>query len=182
MIIFAIEKSYKMKKLFLLLVVAISLYSCGSDKKKENASEIDAIVTDKYNVVLEAIYEKDDSIVVFYQKDKFFQYEKPTSLKIKGSPLMQRLTINLPEGIAIENLSITTSTNKSQDFITIKSLSVLDDKTVVVDGSNGKYSESFLTDPSFSWDLKNSRYNLNHKNEYPPSIVGNANLSALLTK
>lgn len=171
-----------MKKIFLLLVVAVSLYSCGSDKKKENSAEAEAVVTDKYNVVLEAIYEKDDSIVVFYQKDKFFQYEKPTSLKIKGSPLMQKLTVNIPEGIAIENLSITSSTNKSQDFITIKGISVLNDKTVIFDGSNGKHSEIFLTDPSFSWDLKNSRYNLNHKNQYPPSILGSEKLSDLLIK
>lgn len=171
-----------MKKIFLLLVVAISLYSCGGDKKKENTEEAEAVVADKYNLVLDAIYEKDDSVVVFYQKDKFFQYEKPTSLKIKGSPLMQRLTINLPEGIAIENLSITSSTNKTQDFITIKGISVLNDKTVIFDGSNGKYSEIFLTDPSFSWDLKNSRYNLNHRNEYPPSILGSEKLSDLLIK
>lgn len=169
-----------MKKLVLLLMTTI-LVSCGGDKKKE-AIENKEVLKDKYSVGLEAIYEKNDSIVVFYQIDNYFQYEKPTSLKIIGSPLMQKLSVTLPSGVAVENIKITASTNKEQSNLTIKNISIKNNNEIVENGDNGKHSDYFLTDETFSWDVKNSRYNLDHTKKYPPSLVGNDKLLSLLIK
>ena len=169
-----------MKKLVLLLI-SITLISCGGDKKKEVIENVE-VAKDKYSIILDGVYEKDDSIAVFYQVDGYFKYDKPVSLKIKGSTLAQRFTIELPQDIAIENLSIVASTNKTQDFITVKNISLLNNNLSIFNGENYKHSEYLLTDNSFSWDAKNIRYNLNHNNKYPPSFSGNDKLISLLAK
>jgi hypothetical protein len=159
-----------MKKIILTLVTVVTIISCGSDKKKEEVENTKPAI--KYSLVMDAIYEKDDSLVFFYETDGIMQYEKPISYKIKGSPMPQNIKVDMPEGIIVENIKIETSTNKSQDALTIKNISVLKDGTIVLDGSNGKYSEYFLTDESFSWDLENSRFKLNHSNKYSPGMLG----------
>jgi hypothetical protein len=170
-----------MKKLILLFITSTILISCGGNKKKEDTTETTEVVKDKYDLTIDAIYPKDDSIVVFYQKDNYFQYEKPTTMKIKGSPIVQRFTLNLPEGEKVENLKITVSTNKDQNTLDIKNITITNG-TEVIDGDKVKYADYFLTDETFSWDLKNSRYNLDHTKKYPPSLVGNEKLLSLLGK
>lgn len=162
-----------MKKIIVTLVSVFSLISCGSDKKNEENATVEAKPAFKYSVLMDAIYEKDDSIVVFYETDGFMQYEKPISYKIKGSPMSQSIKIEIPEGIVVENIKIEASTNKLQNILTVKNISVLKDDKLVLDGANGKHSEYFLTDESFSWDLENSRYKLSHTNKYPPGFIGN---------
>jgi hypothetical protein len=168
-----------MRKIILLLI-ATAIVSCGGEKKKP---EVQAeVAQDKYYLLLDCVYEKDDSIVAFYKLNEYFKYDKPVSLKIKGSPLNQRLTIDIPAGIAIEDLTLIASTNKEQKYIAIKNISVLNNEKVAVDGDNFKHSQYFLSDASFSWDVKNQRYNLNHSNEFPPAFVGSDQLKSLLLK
>jgi len=178
-----IKKNIKMRKLILVLFTGLLLTSCGKDKKNEvEATQEPVAVSDKYSVIIDGIYEKDDSISVVYQKDNFFLYDKPIWQAVKGSAMAQRITFDIPEGQKVENLSICVSKNKDQSYITIKNVTVKNGANVVLDGDNNKYNEYFATDPSFSWDLKNARFNLNHSNKYPPSIVGNDKLLGLLTK
>lgn len=168
-----------MKKLILIFVSIITLVSCGSDKKKEESETIEKKPSLKYSLEMDLIYEKDDSLSVVYQLDNVMQYEKAIDYKIKGSALPQKITIDFPEGENPENLNIIVSTNKEQSHITINNVSIkIGDN--VIDGSNYKYSDYFLTDPSFSWDLEKSRYNLVHTNEYPPALVGNEKLLSLM--
>lgn len=169
-----------MKKTILIFVSIITLISCGSDKKNEQLETSEPKASVKYSLVMDAIYEKDDSIVVFYETDGFMQYEKPLFYKIKGAPMLQNFKVEIPEGIVVENIKIETSTNKSQNVLTVKNISVLKDSEVVLDGSNGKFSEYFLTDESFSWDLENSRYKIVHTNKYPPGIIGNEQAKSFL--
>lgn len=173
-----------MKKLILLFILPFAIVSCGGDKKtKSSESEVvENKNTDKYSVDIEGIFEKDDSLVVFYQKENYFNYDDPKSIIIKGLPLMQKVNINLPEGVAVENVKITVSTNKEQGFLTIKNISIKNDKLVVIDGDNGKHSEYFSTDESFSWDEKNLRYILDHTKKYPPSFIGKQSIVSLLVK
>jgi hypothetical protein len=159
-----------MKKIILALVTAVTLISCGSDKKKEEVET--AKTATKYALVMDAIYEKDDSISVFYETDGIMQYEKPISYKIKGSPMPQNIKVDIPEGIIVENLKIEVSTNKLQDVLTIKNISVLKNDVIVLDGSNGTFYKYFLTDESFTWDLEKSRYKLIHTNKYSPGVIG----------
>jgi hypothetical protein len=170
-----------MKKIFLLLIASSALLSCGDEKPKKVPVNEEKKISDKYALEIDAIYEKDDSLVAFYQMDDYFQYEKPISLKIKGSPDIQRLNINFPEGIAVENIKLEISTNKTQDHITVKNISIRNGKEFI-DGDNYKHAEYFLTDESLSWDEKNSRYILNHSNKYPPGFLGNENLQSMLAK
>ncbi|WP_338409382.1 hypothetical protein [uncultured Flavobacterium sp.] len=164
-----------MKKIITVLVCVFTLISCGSDKKKEGQEPQEDI----YSIEINAIYEKDDSIAVFYQTDNYMQYDKPLSQLIKGSPMPQKLVIYVPQGIVAENFIVVASTNKNQPHITVTNITVnIGDLTI--DGSNYKYSDLFLTDASFSWDLEKARYNLTHTNKYPPAFVGNEKLLSLV--
>ncbi|WP_310379658.1 hypothetical protein [Flavobacterium sp.] len=173
-----------MKKIVLLFIGSILLMSCGGDKKTNNseASIVENENNDKYIIDIEGVFEKNDSLVVFYQRENYFNYDDPISVKIIGSPVMQKTSINLPEGIVVENVKITISTNKEQGSLTIKNISIKNNKLLVVDGDNGKHSEYFSTDESFSWDDVKSRYILNHDKKYPPSLIGKETLISLLVK
>lgn len=169
-----------MKKILVLFVVSIGLISCGGDKPK-NVDAKENSKPAKYVVEIDGIYEKNDSIVVFYEQDGSVKYDNPTSLKITGSPEIQHLTINLPEGVPIESLIFTASTNKEQNSLMINNITIKNGDDVI-DGKNYKYSTNFLSDASFKWDEKNERYTLIHTNQYPPSFVGSENLKSLLAK
>lgn len=170
-----------MKKIIIILISIITLTSCGKDKE-EVKEQVVAEVVDKYSLEIDAIYEKNDSINVFYKMDGYFQYEKPISATINGSQIPQKVKVLIPEGIAVENIKIEISTNKEQVGLAVQNISILNNDKVIIDGSNGKYSEYFLTDESFTWDLEKSRFKLNHSNKYPPGLLGNEITESLLTK
>ena len=169
-----------MKKLVLLFLGCSILTSCGN-KKKEN-EPIEEEIKDKYSLILDAVYEKDDSIAVVFQKDKYFKYDKPISMKIKGAPTMQRIIVDFPQGEAIENISFVVSTNKEQSYLTIKNISVKNDTIMVFDGDNYKQVGYFNPYSSFSWDIQKSRFNISHTGKYPPGMVGSEQLISLLLK
>ncbi|UUC46281.1 hypothetical protein [Flavobacterium cerinum] len=172
-----------MKKILVMFVVVSSIIACGGDKSKKAAKEAAIKETvNKYAMEMDAVYEKDDSLVVFYQKDNHYQYDRPISLKIKGSPVMQRLILNLPEGEPVENIKISVSNSKDQQFLTVKNITIKNGDKVVVDGDNGKHTDFFVTDEGFSWDPEKSRYILHHDKKYPPNFVGNDNLLVQLSK
>jgi hypothetical protein len=170
-----------MKNSILALIIVFSLISCGSDKKKDDLKVEEKKEAISYSLELDAIYEKDDSLKVFYQLDNVMQYDKPVYQKVEGSPMPQKIVIRFPKGENPENLNIIVSTNKEQSHLTIKSISIKIGEDLI-DGSNYKYSEFLTTDPSFTWDLEKSRYNLIHTNEYPPALVGNDKLLSLMLR
>ena len=164
-----------------MLISVIALVSCGKDKEEVKDNTV-AEVVNKYALEIDAIYEKDDKINVFYKSDGFFQYEKPITTTIKGSQMPQKIKVQIPEGIAVENIKIEVSTNKEQEALTVQNISILNNDKVVIDGSNGQHSKYFVTDESFSWDLEKSRFKLNHSNKYPPGLLGNEQIEAFLVK
>ena len=170
----------QMKKLLLLIISVVTLVSCGRDKSEKTEQEVVETKVDKFYLEIEGTFEKNDSLVVFYQKDNYFKYEEPISTMIQGSPQPQKLKIAMPEGVAAENFSITISTNKEQSNVTITNISVLNNDVVVVDGREYKFSEYFLTDSSFTWDNEKSNFKLNHDNKYPPGLTGSEKLLAIL--
>ena len=171
-------KNKKMKKLVLLFVTAVALVSCGKDKKETTA---EAPKNEAISLEIEGVYEKDDSVKVFYQVAGYLNYDNPIIKTVKGSPLSQKIVFDIPAGIPAENFAITASTNKEQAYITITNITVKNGNEVI-DGGNYKYSENFATDTSFSWDDKNARYNVSHSNKYPPAIVGKETLVDLMDK
>ncbi|WP_159801374.1 hypothetical protein [Flavobacterium sp. MK4S-17] len=168
----------KSKVLFLFLIAG--LVSCGGDKPK-NAEAVEANKETPNNFVVEidAIYEKNDSLVFYYEVDGTVKYENPVTLKVNGSPEPQLLKVEMPKGIALENLTYTVSTNKEQLKVKITNISIKNgDK--VIDGRDFKYSEYFMSDESFKWNDADKSYIVSHDNKYPPAFVGNDNLRAKL--
>lgn len=170
-----------MKKI-LLLAISITLFSCGGDKKKETVSEETPVATNKYDVVIDGIYEKDDSIAVIYKTDGYFQYEKAISQLIKGSKNIQRITVNIPEGVAAENFQVTFSTNKEQKMLTIKNISIRNGNAEVFNGDNLAYVPYFNANSGFTWNQEGLNYKLNFDGQYPPGQTGNEKLEAILVK
>ena len=167
-----------MKKTFLIFIITAALVSCGKDKK-----DVVAESTDSQTVTLEieGTYVQDDSLEVFYQTDGNIQYDKPVIKIVKGSTLPQRITFEMPAGIAVENFVVHPSLNKAQPFVTITNIAIKAGNNVI-DGANYKYADNFMTDESFAWDVVNSRYILTHTNKYPPAILGKESLTAMIQK
>lgn len=174
-------KPEQMKKTLYFLTLCLVM-ACGkkSDDQATAPESAPAVAPKTYSVVIDGLYKKDDSITVCYMMGSHFQYEKPISLKVLGSPLMQRLTVNIPSGIPVENVAIVASTNKQQDSLRIRNISIVNGDKVVVNGENYKHAEFFMLDESFAWDEKNERYAISHKNQYPPGIRGNEKVEAIL--
>jgi hypothetical protein len=166
-----------MKHIIKVLLILV-IFSCGKDKTKTIETETEKAFV--YSFEIEGVYEKNDSIVLFYQKDGYIQYESPISQTVTGSNLSQKITFNLPEKLSPESFNLTVSTNKMQDFVIITGLNVLKDGKKVLDGTNYLYNDYFLTDESFTWNTEKAYFNLNHNNKYPPSFVGSDKLKDLL--
>ena len=162
-------------------MVAIAMISCGGDKPKNVEVDDSKVTKDNYVIEMDAIYEKNDSIVFFFEVDGSVKYEYPISLKVTGSPTIQHLSVKMPENVSIENLTCTVSTNKDQTKVFIPNITIKNgDK--VIDGSDFKYGQNFLTDESFKWNESDKNYILTHTNKYPPGLVGSENLKALLSE
>lgn len=164
-----------------IIIACLALTACGK-KEEQNAKPevVESPAYDNYSVVLDAVYKKDDSITVTYMMGSHFQYEKPVSLPIKGSPAIQRITVNIPGGIPVENIAIVASTNKAQDSLRVRNISILNGDQILVNGENYKHAEFFMLDESFTWDEKNERYAISHDKKYPPGIRGNEKVEAIL--
>lgn len=168
-----------MKKIVLIFVSSLFLISCGGDKKKE-VNLVDK-KADNYALILDVIYEKDDSLSVVYKKDNYYVYDNPTSIYVKGSASIQRITIDLPQAEKIENIAMMASSNKEQESMVIKAISVKKGNEFIVSDKDN-FTTFFQFDESFSWDEKSGKYILNHNNKNQPGISGSDSLEVLLTK
>ena len=62
-----------MKRLIVLFLTSAILVSCGKDKKNDVENNEEAVaLKDNFSVVLEAVYEKDDSLSVVYKKGGYW--------------------------------------------------------------------------------------------------------------
>lgn len=168
-----------MKKIALLLLGGLVLLSCGRNKK-EGLEE--TIKPKEISLVIDGVYEKDDSLVVYKKVSGYYLYDMPITCKVKGSALIQRILLDIPGGENVSNFSIVASTNKLQEHLTLKNISIKSNDSLIFDGDNFKHSEYFMADESFIWDPKLLRCNLVHTNKYPPGLVGNEKLEEILSK
>ena len=170
-----------MKKSILLLISVLTLISCGKGKK-ENQELAEPKESLKTTLILDAIYIKDDSLAIFCKVDNYFLYDKPITVKVKGSDVIQRISIEIPENTPVESFSIVASTNKDQSTLVMKGISVEQNNKMVFDGSDYKYLGYFLADESFVWDEAKQRCDISHSNKYPPGIVGSEKIEQILIK
>ena len=171
-----------MKKLAFLFLSHV-IISCGKDKKNatKTPTETDEPVV-KYSIVIEGIYEKDDSLLVVYKKNGYMNYDFPVSYIVKGNALIQKFTIDLPTGDYVENFQVTLSTNKAQKEIKIPNISVLLDGKTFFDGSAMKHSEYFSSNEGLKWNDSKKTLELIFSGKYLPGISGNEKLEAALKK
>lgn len=169
-----------MKKVIYFALSALFLVSCGKAKEEKQETETQPETAtkqpDRYSVVIDAIYEKNDSISVVLQQKGYFVYDKVITKKITGAPGFQRIEMLVPEGETFENIGCMVSSNKEQKGVTISNISVMQNGSVILDGSASKFGEYFLFDESFKidkFDGKSFKYFLTQSNKYPPGIRGN---------
>lgn len=173
-----------MKKVFLLFFTGLILTSCGRDKKNEiESNEVKTELKDQYSVIINAIYEKDDQLVLIYKKNGYWDYDNQTKFPVKGTPNSQTLNIVFPSGEErYDNVQIDVSTNKDQKILTLTDISILNNGKEIVNGRNMAFIKYFNFGTAFTWDEKKKRYNLLFDQKYPPRIVGSDNLEAILMK
>ena len=166
-----------MKKIILFVLVSLCLVSCGEEKKQEVVKESE--VKNKYSIVIDAVYEKNDSLLFIYEKDGALLFDKVKGINVKGSPMAQQIAFDFPEGEKVDNIGITMSFNKDQKNLVVKSITIKNgDKTIISPEDN--YLTYFLAGDGFSWDAQNSMYVLDHSKQYPPSFMGSEELKAML--
>ncbi len=172
-----------MKKLVLLFLGSVLLASCGDKKKEVNETSTEQqVVKDNYSIIFEAIYEKDDEILMIFKKAGYWDYDHPTTFKITGQSMIQKLTFDLPKDLSIENVQIDLSSNKEQKTLTLKGINVVNNGKEIINGTNMGFVKYFNTGTGLTWDAKNLRYNLIFGGQYPPRIVGNDVLESMLVK
>lgn len=171
-----------MKKIALLFIGALVLTSCGSDKKSDDKKDTVVEVKDKYIVEVDGIFEKNDELTVYCQKQGYYDYDNPLKKQVTGSTASQHVQFDIPENVQLENIILIPSTNKEQAYITISNISIKKNDSLVVNGANYQHNNFFNTDGSFTWDEKNQRFNLNHGNANPPAISGKDTVPGMLSK
>lgn len=176
------NKNLNMKKVFLSLIVAFVMMSCGDDKGKKPQESVVEEVKDTYSVTLDAVYEKDDELTFIYKIGGFWDYDHPIKHKITGQPAIQRITVDVPKNVVMDNVQIDLSSNKEQKFLPLSNVSVSKNGTPLVNGANMGYITYFNTGEAVSWDAQKMRYNLHFDKQYPPRMVGSEKLEELLKK
>lgn len=167
-----------MKNIFLVTLVSLFIFSCGGKKEKVIDSDV---VADNYSIAIDAVYEKNDSLLFIYAQDGSLKFEKVKGMAVKGSPLIQRLVFNFPAGDKVENVGITMSQNKDQKTLVVKAITIKNNDKEII-GSKDNYLTYFQADEGFTWNVKETRYDLNHDKKYPPSLMGSEALKTALSK
>lgn len=182
---FVPSKQKKMKKIGLLFLGSILLFSCGKESKKEEVNTPEAkevVATDNYAIVFDAKYEKNDEISVVYKKNGYWDYDNPTKVQVTGQPVIQNIRVSAPQGVSVENFQIDISSNKEQQYVTIKGIHVFNNEKEIINGGNNTFSKYFNTGESVGWDPKEERFIMKFDGKYPPRMVGNEEVEVLLVK
>lgn len=174
-----LKRKNKMKKIFGLFIIALSI-SCGGEKKEDVVPTEEKI--DKFSISFVATYPKDDSLSLVYKKNGFWDYDHPIAYKVKGQEASQKFTIDIPNGDYLENFQVTISTNKEQKEVKIDDVSIIYNDKLFFDGSNLKHISYFNSNSGLKWNDVKKTLELNFDGEFPPGFAGNEQLEALLTK
>lgn len=171
-----------MKKIFMSLIVAFVAISCGDEKGKNSQESSVEEVNDVYSITMDALYEKDDELIFIYKYNGFWDYDRPVKHKITGQPNKQRITVEVPKNIFMENVQIDISSNKEQKYLPLTNVTIVKNGKPLYNGANMAFVPYFNTGVGVTWDAENMRNILHFDKEYPPRIVGNEKLEELLKK
>lgn len=123
-----------MKAIVLHTVITLLLLT-GCKKERETGA---AGAEGKYmQVKLEVVAEKDDNFSVYYTEDGSidFSKEEPVWMPVQGSSKVQEVVFNLPEGVVPTQLRLDLGTNKEQEEVVLKKVSIVYfDQIFIVEG------------------------------------------------
>lgn len=165
-----------MKKILFTVLSTLILISCGKEKSEETVNEVveaEVQKLDKFSVVLEGVYQKDDSLSLVYKKDGYVDYDHPVALKVKGQELSQKFVFDIPQGVYLENFQVTLSTNKEQKDIQLNSIEVYYNDSLIFDGKAMVYVPYFNANEGLKWIEEKKSLELFFEGTYPPGISGN---------
>ena len=171
-----------MKKIILGIVVTLTIVSCGKENKNDKQSETistEEVKKDEYVVLLDAIYEKNDSVTLYVYDEIGNGYlDKTVKVPVVGSPLNQVVKIDFPKDVDIYNIAIGFSTNKSQESFTLKSITLLKNEKEIITAKD--YLYFFANNDQMVLNLETGKHQLKHEQVYQPAFGGNEQMKALL--
>lgn len=171
-----------MKKIFYVAVFSLVLFSCGKDKKAEDAKEV-VVNTDEYVVTLDAIYEKNDStyLNVYDQADHDIADLKVYT-NVEASPIVQTVEYKIKKGAEFSNVCFSLSTNKEQNTIQIKAVTIKKNGKLIIGGPGDHWDYYFANNDQLVIDMTTGIHKLKHDQIYTAGLVGNDLLKSLLAK
>jgi hypothetical protein len=113
----------KFKKLFTVLLLAITVISCKNEDKKQSEdgqNQDVAVQTDAFRVVLTLVAKKDDDFCLLYTQDGSISFKDGVWQNIKGSDGDQTVEFSLPENVFPTQLRM--DLGKNQNEILLKSI------------------------------------------------------------
>lgn len=173
-----------MKKTALILVIITLFFSCGKDKKADQQEEknpVENVDANKFVVLLDAIYEKNDTLKVFvYDENDNEILNSVIKVAVIGSPNPQTLEFKLTEGFVPFNLGIGFScSNKEQESFLLKGISIKNGDDLVYKPED--YLKYYANNDQLLMDVPTGIHKLKHDKDYPAGFVGNIELKSALS-
>jgi hypothetical protein len=168
-------------KHLLNLVLVLVLISCGKSKEEDKGA-VEVKKADKFSVLIEAVYLKDDTITLIVKKDNYWDWDNPIKQAVKGQELIQKITFDLADNVYLENLQLMLSSNKEQSFLKIDNISVFMNDNIFFDGSQNKHTGFFNANSGLKWNEEKVQLDLNFDGEFLPGLAGNEQLESKLSR
>ncbi len=169
-----------MKRIILLSIFSLVLFSCGKEKKQVDENEVSK---SDFVVNLDAIYEKNDSTYLnIYDKNGVDLLQSRVYVNVKGSPLVQQVSYKIKKGLEFSNICFSLSTSKEQKTIQIKGISILNNGKILIGGPGEKTDRFFANGDQLVMDLKTGIHQLLHEKPYAPGLAGNDILKSIIEK
>lgn len=142
-----------MKTKFIIssLILSLTLFSC---KKENKDTENQSNESEKFQVTLELVIKKDDSLQLFYRDEAIPSYSEENSLwtNVKGSENAQEVKFELPEVIIPTHLRFDLGKNaKDQAPITIKNFK-MEYKGKTYESKDSTMVHYFLANEQFQYE------------------------------
>lgn len=173
----------KMKKTALILVIATLFFSCGKEKQadqQEDTSSVENVESNSYVVLLDAIYEKNDTVQLFVYDENDYEVANSRIKKaIIGSTEPQTIQFDLPNGYTPFNLGIGFSLNAEQATFTLKGITIKNGEDLVYKPED--YLKYYANNDGMVLDIPTSVHKLIHDKIYPPSFIGNLEMKSVLS-
>lgn len=167
-----------MKKLISSFLIGLILLSCGKEGKDE-VQKNEPKIKNNYSVLLDAVYEKNDTcMVMLYDENDFEILKDRIKLPVKGSKIAQKIVFNIPNGMVPKNLGIAFSTNKEQNEFSLKGIVIKNGEDMLYRPE--EYLKFFANNDAMVLNIPTSVHKLIHDKAYPPSFVGNNELKSIL--